>query len=190
MKNDHKLKRVLAVTILLAILILSATVYYKISDLRGRISAISRLPRNIDVSLRTVTYSETRDGVRKWLLEAQQADVAQKDNNIFLNNPRFTVYLDHQPEIVILTAGKAVYNMKTRNITLTDKVTAVTNDRLQIDIDKIFYDAAHSFISSNEHVIVRHHTSTVEGDGLELYVDTGTIKLLRNVTAIVNQERS
>jgi LPS export ABC transporter protein LptC len=183
MRKLNKFRQILAAVIIVTVATLAVTLYLKLPDLRRKVAAVSRLPQNIDVSIRTATYSETRDGVRKWVLEAQQADVAQKDNKIYLSRPHFVVYLQQQPGTVTLIAGKAVYDIKTRDVTLTDKVEATSDDGMHVETDKIFYDAAKSTLSSDDHVKITHRNSIVEGDGMELHTVNGTIKLLKNVSA-------
>lgn len=183
MRKLNKFRQILALAIIVMIATLAVTLYLKLPDLRKKAASVSRLPQNVDISIRTVTYSETRDGVKKWVLEAQQADVAQKDNQVYLSRPHFVVYLHQQPGTVTLTAGRAVYDIKTRDVTLTDKVVATSDDGMSVETDKVFYNADRSLLSSDDHVRIMHRTATVEGDGLELHTVNGTVKLLRNVSA-------
>jgi LPS export ABC transporter protein LptC len=179
----NKFRQILAAGIIVILAILSWSLYLKLPELRKKGVAVAHLPRNIDVSLRTVTYSETRDGVRKWVLEAQQADVAQKDNQIYLTKPHFLVYLQRQPGTVTLTAGRAVYDIKSRDVTLVDKVVAASDDGMNLETEKMFYHAGQSLLNTTDHVRIIHRNGIVEGDGMELQTVNGTVKLLRNVRA-------
>jgi LPS export ABC transporter protein LptC len=183
MRKLNKFRQILAAVIIVLVTTLAVTLYLKLPEFRKKVAAVSRLPQNIDISIRTVTYSETRDGIRKWVLEAQQADVAQKDNQVYLSRPRFVVYLRQQPGKVTLTSGRAVYNIKSRDVTLTDRVVATSDDGMNVETDKVFYDAGRSLLSSADHVKIVHRNATVEGDGMELHTVNGTVKLLRNVSA-------
>ena len=183
MRNMNKFRQILAAVIIVTIAVLAWTLYLKLPELRKKAVSVSRLPHNIDISIRTVTYSETRDGVRKWVLEAQQADVAQKDNQIYLSNPRFVVYLQRQPGTVTLTAGRAVYELKSRDVTLTGKVVATSDAGMSVETEEVCYHAGRSLLSSDDHVRISHRNATVEGDGLEMHTVNGTVKILRNVRA-------
>jgi LPS export ABC transporter protein LptC len=183
MRKLNKFRQILAAVIIITVAMLAVTLYLKLPDFRKKAASVSRLPHNIDISIRTVTYSETRDGIKKWVLEAQQADVAQKDNQIYLTRPRFVVYLRQQPGTVTLTAGRAVYNIKSRDVTLTENVVATSDDGMNVETEKVFYDAGRSFLSTDDHVKIVHRNTTVEGDGMELQTVNGTVKLLRNVSA-------
>jgi LPS export ABC transporter protein LptC len=183
MRKPNKIRQILAAFIVVAVTALAVTLYLELPMLRKKVSSVSRLPRNIDISMRTVTYSETRDGVRKWVLEAQQADVAQKDNRVYLTKPRFVVYLQRQPGRVTLDAGRAVYDIKSRDVMLNDKVVATSDEGMNVETEKILYDAGRSLLSSKDHVRIMHRNATVEGDGMELHTVGGTIKLLGNVSA-------
>jgi LPS export ABC transporter protein LptC len=179
----NKIRQVLAAGIIVMIVMLAVTLYLKLPEFRKRAPAVSRLPRNIDISLRTVTYSETRDGRKKWVLEAQQADVAQKNNLIYLTHPHFVVYLDQQPGTVTMTAGRAIYDIKTRDVTLADKVSATSDTGMNVETEEVFFDAGRSLLTAEDHVKLVHRNATVEGDGMELHTINGTVKLLRNVSA-------
>jgi LPS export ABC transporter protein LptC len=181
----NKFRQVLAAGIIVTIVMLAVTLYLKLPEFRKKVPSISRLPQNIDISLSAVTYSETRDGKKKWVLEAQQADVAQKNNLIYLARPHFVVYLDQQPGTVTMTAGRAVYDIKTRNVTLADRVLATSDTGMNVETDKVFYDAGRSLLTTDNHVKIVHRNATVEGDGMELHTVNGTVKLLRNVSAVL-----
>ena len=183
MRKLNKFRQILAAVIIATVATLAITLYLKLPDFRKKVVAVARLPQNIDISMRTVTYSETRDGIRKWVLEAQQADVAQKNNKIYLNRPHFVVYLRQQPGMVTLTAGRAIYDIKTRDVTLTEKVVAISDDGMNVETEALFYDSGRSTLSSDDHVRITHRNATVEGDGMELHTVNGTVKLLRNVSA-------
>ena len=186
MRKLNKFRQILAAVIIVSVTTLAVALYLKLPDFRKKAAAVSRLPRNIDISIRNVTYSETRDGVKKWVLEAQQADVAQKDNQIYLSRPHFVVYLPRQPGTVTLTAGRAIYDIKTRDVTLNDKVVATSDDGMNVKTEKLFYDSGRSLLSTDDHVIIKHRNAAVEGDGMELHTMNGTVKLLRNVSATLN----
>ncbi len=179
----NKFRQILSLIIVAAVVTLATLLYLKLPALRKKVVAVSRLPQNIDISIRTVTYSETRDGVKKWVLEAQQADVAQKESQVYLTRPHFVVYLQRQPGTVTLTAGRAIYDIKSRNVTLTDKVVAISNDGLSVSTGTVFYDAARSLLSSDDHVTITQQNATVEGDGMELHTVHGTVRVRRNVRA-------
>ena len=189
MIKHNKIRNILAVSIVAAITLLAVTLYLKLPDMRKKAVSVARLPHNVDISMRTVTYSETREGARKWMLEAQQADVAQKDNQIFLTMPHFILYLKRKPGTLTLTAGKAVYHVKSRDITLTEKVVATSDDGMSVETENIFYDAAHSLLSSADHVKISNRNATVEGEGMEIHTVNGTVKLLRNVRATLQPGR-
>lgn len=188
MRKLNKIRQILAAAIFAAVAMLAWGLYLKLPDLRKKVTSVSRLPQNIDVSIRTVTYSETRDGVKRWLLEAQQADVAQKDNQVYLTKPHFVVYLQRQPGTVTLTAGHAVYDLKSRDVTLTDNVVATSDAGMNVETEKVFYDAGRSLLSSDDHVRIVYRNAIVEGDGMELHTANGTVKLLRNVSALLKPE--
>ena len=183
MRKLNKFRQILSVVIFVSVAALAVTLYLKLPEFRKKVANVSRLPQNIDISMRNIIYSETRAGVKKWVLTAQQADVAQKDNKIFLSNPHFVVYLPKQPGTVTLTAGRALYDIKSRDVTLIDKVVAFTDDGMNVKTEKVFYDSERSLLSSNDHVKIMHRNATVEGDGMEIHTVNGTVKLLKNVSA-------
>ena len=190
MRKLNKFRQILLSVIFVSVAALAVTLYLKLPDFRKKVAAVSRLPQNIDISMHNITYSETRAGVKKWILTAQQADVAQKDGKIFLSSPHFVVYLPRQPGTVTLTAGRALYDIKSRDVTLIDKVVAFTNDGMNVETEKVFYDSGRSLLRSDDHVKIVHRNATVEGDGMVIHTVNGTVKLLRNVSATLKPGRA
>jgi LPS export ABC transporter protein LptC len=178
-----KIRKMLAAAIFLSIAVLAGILWLKLPEMRKKGPALSRLPRNIDISLKTVRYAENRDGVKKWELEAQQADVEQKSNLIHLTAPRFVVFLEPPAGTVTLTAGRADYDIKTRDVTLNDEVTGVGTNGMNVRTEHLFYDAGRSLLHTDGHITLVHRTMQVEGDGMELNTALGTVRLKRNVSA-------
>ena len=56
---------------------------------------------------------------------------------------------------------------------------------MNVETDKVFYDAGRSLLTTDNHVKIVHRNATVEGDGMELHTVNGTVKLLRNVSAVL-----
>jgi len=82
-----------------------------------------------------------------------------------------------------MTAGKAVYDIKSRDVTLSDNVSAISTSGMTVKTEKVFFDAGRSLLTTDDHVKLVHRNATVEGDGMELHTVNGTVKLLRNVSA-------
>lgn len=188
MGKRNNIRQVLAAGIIIIVVSLAISLYMKLPGFMKRTPAVSRLPQNIDISLKTVRYSESRNGVTKWVLDARQADVEQKINLIHLTEPRFVVYLERKPGTVTITAGRAAYNIKTKDVVLNDTVVGVSDGGMRVQTENLSYREATSLLTTRAHIVMTHPGGSIEGDGLEMNSVTGTIRLLSRVSATLQPD--
>ena len=82
------------------------------------------LPKNIDVSLQKIHYTETKSGVKKWDLLADKAEYDRAGDVVRMSGIRLDVALAGKPGEVILTSARADYFTRTRDVVLTGNVAA------------------------------------------------------------------
>jgi len=183
MINSSKIRQLLALVIVLSTLALAAAIALK--AYRGMRSgpALPSLPKNIDVSLQKIHYTETRSGVKKWDLLADKAEYDKTGEVVRLSGIRLEVALAGKPGEVVLTSERGEYHTGTRDVILIGDIVAKSASGMQFTTERLKYIAAGSMLRTASRVKFTDGVLTVEGTGMEFMTDTKQIKITRQVQA-------
>jgi len=178
-----KIRQLLALVIIAAVLALAAAIALK--AYRGMRSgpALPSLPKNIDISLQKIHYTETKGGVKKWDLLADKAEYDKAGEIVRLTGIRLEVALAGKTGGVVLTSERADYHSRTRDVELIGNVVAKSESGMQFTTGRIAYIAARSMLKTADRVKFSDVNLAVEGIGMEFMVDTKLIKIMQQVTA-------
>jgi LPS export ABC transporter protein LptC len=89
-----------------------------------------------------VKLTEIQDGVKKWILTADNADYLQDKDKIIVNNVWVDIFgkeQDKETDDIIITGDKGFIGVKTRDLTLEGNVHAKTAD-YEFTSDWVHYD--------------------------------------------------
>ena len=183
MVNPSKIRQLLAMVIVLASLALAAAIALKVY--RGMRSGplLPSLPKNIDVALQKIHYTETKGGIKKWDLLADKAEFDKTRDVIRLSGVRLDVALTGKPGNVVLTSAQADYHTGTKNVELIGGVAARSSSGMEFTTDRVAYIASRSMLQAPAWVKFSDGNLTVEGIGMELMLDTKILKINQQVTA-------
>ena len=78
MGNLNKIRNILGFVLLAASVVLAAAVFFRYASIRKKEAILSVLPKDIDVSLQKLHYSEIRKGIKQWDLDAEKAQLDKK----------------------------------------------------------------------------------------------------------------
>lgn len=185
MAKINKIRHVLATIIILAILYLAVSLVLKLTQTMPQDTRLPVLPRNIELSLNNIHYSEVKDGVKKWELFADKGEFDKAKNVTLLMAVRFVLPDTGSNGTITLTADHAEYQNETKNVTLSGNVLARSDSGMEFTTSRVFYDASRALVTSQDRVRYTDGRLTVEGIGMELAVRTKNVKVLRDVQAIV-----
>lgn len=183
-----KVRLLLAVIIVLAGVSLVATIVLKVSSDKNQPPALPGLPKNVDVSLQKIHYTETRDGVKKWDLLADKAEYDRERDMTRLTGIRMVVTGEQQAGDITLTADRADYNNKSRDVKLNGRVVARSASGMEFSSPTAEYVAATGLLRSPDRVRYTDGKMTLEGVGMEMVTGTRNLKLLRDVTANIKSK--
>jgi LPS export ABC transporter protein LptC len=187
MGNLNKIRNILAFVLLAASVVLAAAVFFRYASVRKKEAILSVLPKDIDVSLQKLHYSEIRKGIKQWDLDAEKAQLDKKKETVDLQNPRLTLYLEKEPRIVRISADRARYELKSRNVALQGNVSG-TGGEMSFSTGQVTVLTLQSRVETEDHVRIVHGGSSLEGDGMEVRTDTGTVTIHKNVSAMLAGE--
>jgi LPS export ABC transporter protein LptC len=184
MIKSNKIRQLLALFVVATSLSIVAVIVVKLY--RGRMTAelLRKLPRNIEVSLQKIHFTETRDGMKKWDLIADKADYDKKGEVTHLTGVRLVVAGGHATGDITLTAPLADYHNASKDVRMDGKVVAKSVSGMEFTADdNATYVAARSLIMTSGHVSFTDGKLKLEGVGMEFMPQTKNVRILSKVTA-------
>ena len=169
--------------VVVSIVSLTATIAVKIYLGRESAELLRKLPKNIDVSLQKIHYTETREGVKKWDLVAEKADYDKSREVTRLTDVRLVVAGNGSTGEITLTAPVADYHNTTKDVTLNGQVEARSVSGMEFTTSDVKYIAASSLLKTSNPVKFTDGKLTLEGVGMEFKPATKNVRVLSKVTA-------
>jgi len=185
MTKSNKIRQLLALFVVFASLSLIAAIVLKLYWGKGTEGLLRKLPKNIDVSLQKLHFTETGDEKKKWDLIADKADYDKKEEVTHLTNVRMIVAGDSSMGDITLTANRADYHNITKDVTLNGEVIARSASGMEFTTSSAAYIAARSLITSSRPVKFIDGRLTLEGVGMEFLTETKNLRLFSKVTATI-----
>jgi len=189
MQNSNKIRRVLAVTVIAAAAYLVVVIALKFHRVKDPADILADLPKNIDLSLKKVHFTNTKEGVLQWDLVARKVDYYNDRGVIRFSEPEMMMFGRGGSGKYTLKADTADYHKDSKDVRLTGDVTATTESGMKFTTGHIEYRESRSLVSTPDRVKLVDGNLSVEGTGMELRVDTRKLRILHNVTAVVQARK-
>jgi LPS export ABC transporter protein LptC len=189
MHKFNKIKQVLAFVVIAAASYLTVVIALKYHRLKSPAEMLSDLPKNIDLSLQKVHYTNTKDGVLQWDLLARKVDYYNNSGVIKFSQPEMVLFGKGGSGKYTLLADTADYHKKSGDVKLVGNITAANESGLTFSTGHLDYSASRSLVSTNDRVRLADTSMTVEGTGMELRLDTRKLRVLHNVTAVIQTRK-
>ncbi|HEX7318849.1 MAG TPA: LPS export ABC transporter periplasmic protein LptC [bacterium] len=141
-------------------------------------SPVNQFPH---ITLMKFSLTETKNGKKLWVLDADEANVFDE----FISVDTVTIrFFDEKPEAyAVLRSLSGTLNTKTRNIIVRDSVRLLTSDSTRLFTDSLFWKNDSQKIITNSYVrIVKQDSTTIEGNGLITTPDLKKIEVIGAIT--------
>jgi LPS export ABC transporter protein LptC len=139
-----------------------------------------------DLKLDRVHYTETREGVKEWELEATSAQYFKEENTILFDKVKAT-FFGKEGQAYILVGEKGRFNTTTKAMELFDGIKLESSDGYQMRTRSLKYQAGKREFRTSDAVEIKGPQIRVEGIGLIVDLDRQRMKVLRRVTTILSQ---
>jgi LPS export ABC transporter protein LptC len=186
MLNRNKIRQLLAFLIVLSGTALAVILFLKVRLGSRPAEPLPSLPRNVEMSLQNMHFTEVKDGEKKWDLFAERADRGGEVTR--LSGVRLTVPGDKVTGDITLVSRQADYHEARRDVTLMGDVKATSTSGMKFTGDRATFDARRKVIRSTGNVRFSDRLIDVEGNEMEYYTETRDIKVSNNVVATVRPE--
>ncbi|WP_110954102.1 LPS export ABC transporter periplasmic protein LptC [Anaerosinus massiliensis] len=128
----------------------------------------------VTMSYQGNTLSEEKDGKKIWDLTAETIEIETNTKNAILKNIQGIFYQENG-QTVTLTAPQALYDHKTKDITMQGEVMAKSSDGATFQAKTVIWQSQNQIFQGEGNVIVTRDDTVLTGDKIES--DAGVVKV-------------
>ena len=139
-----------------------------------------------DLKLDRVRYTETRQGVKEWELEADSAFYFKDQSTVNLEKVRATFY-GKDEEIYVLVGEKGKFNTQTKEIEVYSGVQIDSNKGYRMRTESLKYQPDKRELSTPERVEMHGPQFQLSGVGLIVDLDKERVKVLDQVSTTLSR---
>jgi LPS export ABC transporter protein LptC len=185
MRRSITLRTLVGVIILGSLGLVGVLVWQTLTPCSTEKTPPSKPDASADLRLDRVHYTETREGVKEWELEATSAVYRKEGETMILEKIRATFYGRNQ-ESYHLVGEKGKFNTQTKVIEVYDGVKIDSSDGYHIRTRTLKYQADQKELHTSDPVELEGPTMRVEGVGMVVDLNRERVKILGGVTTTLS----
>lgn len=182
-----KLKRLLALLILLSVVILG-TVLWRYQLAQEPEKLLDMLPEDIDLALEELHYTQNENGVPRWTLDADRADYRRDSSLVELTEVALHYFSAGPHGTLDLSADHGLLDQQQNSIEIWGDVRLLSERRERLLTERLHYDDELRRLSTAEPFRFDSPRLELRGTGLQLYLDEGRMLVEDQVRALVKQK--
>jgi LPS export ABC transporter protein LptC len=132
--------------------------------------------------VRGLTYTQVKDGVRKWSLNARGGRYDENSGVVILFKPEVTFYQENG-DIITVRGKEGQYDQKEQIVHLKGEVIARTKDGKYLETDQISYSEIEQVADTNSWVTVAGPGFKVIGKGMLVVIPQNKVIFKSQVTS-------
>ncbi len=171
-----KLRRLLALLIVLAIVALVVTVWREVRQ-QSPEELLAALPKQIDLSLDQLHYTQNENGQRSWTLDADRAEYQRDQSQAALDKVRLQFYQTEEAGDILLEAEHGLLHQDTREVEVWGQVVVRTERGEQLFTERLHYSDRLRQLTTAEAVRVLAPRLELTGTGLLFELDSGRLEV-------------
>lgn len=145
-------------------------------------STFESIPENIDLTLRKIKYSKTRDGETLWNLVADSAAHSMADGITRITNVKI-VFFDADLGNIVLTADQGELIPQKKIVTVYSNVTVTSPPGNVMHTEYLEYKEVTNSLHTDKVVRIDFVHFKVRGTGMQMDLEKRLLVLLSNVKA-------
>ena len=122
-----------------------------------------------------------------WSLDAKEMRSSEDENSISFNDFRLMVKPKDRP-VIELTGEKGNYSRNSGEINLWGNLKGISGNGYSIVTDHILINEKSRQLTTDRPVVISGPFFSINGQGLLVDLEKETLKILANVTAIIDEE--
>jgi len=181
------LKRILGVLIIVSLVALGVVVSRHLiqSDTE---QLIELLPKDIDLALQNLHYTQNEDGQRRWTLDADKAEYLKENSTARLEEVRLVYYKAQSFGDVHLKADRGELAQDSRELDVWGDVVLTTERQEKFFTDRLHYSDQKRRLSTESNIRIVSPRLDLTGTGLQVDVDKGYLVVKSNVRALIRSK--
>lgn len=148
---------------------------------------IEALPKNVDVALKGIDYTETRNGVRRWHLLADSADYNVTDGYTLIRDVFMTFFDEQGEQIATLKAQTGELHTESKEVTARGEVVLESVRGYVFYSDYLDFFEAGRLITTDAPIRILSDNLELTGTGLKFDVDKHAYQVLGQVKARIQK---
>ena len=173
-------RRLLALLILISVIALTTVIYRHLQQ-QSPEELLSMLPKDIDLALEDLHYTQSEDGQRRWTLDADKAEY-QADNSLAkLDTVKLLFYDTGQFGNLTLQADQGQLAQETAQVDVWGDVIVTTGRGDQLFTERLHYDDKIRQLSTADPIRFLSSQLELTGIGLQIDIDQGRMLVKDNV---------
>jgi len=158
--------------------------WYTITPQGGKNPPAGEPASAADLKLDRLRYTETREGVKEWELEAASAQYFKEDGTVVFEKIR-AAFFGKSEQTYSLEGEKGRFNTQTKALEAFDGVRLETSDGYRLETRALRYQPDTRELSTGDPVEMRGPQGKITGTGLIVNLDQQRIKILRQVNVVL-----
>jgi LPS export ABC transporter protein LptC len=175
-------RNLLALLIVLSVAALIATL---VMNLQGTApeQLLEVLPKQVDLSLEKIHYTQTEGGRRRWTLDADSAAYQREEGLISLQNVEMVFYETGRYGEVKMTARQGLFDQQQEQVEVWGEVEIMTDRDEHFYTERLRYEQGSGQVSSDRRVRMLSPQLELAGEGFLFDLQSGRMRILRDVEA-------
>ena len=174
------LRRVLAILILGSVVVLAAVLWPYLAQQPPK-EVLNALPKQIDLALEKLHYTQNENGQRSWSVVADQAEYQRDSSQALLKTVHVVLYQAGRFGEVTLDAGQGRLQQALQQIDVWDQVQVRTSNQEQLFTDRLHYDGKQRRLSTEEPIRLVSPQMELTGKGLQVDLAQGRLLVKSDV---------
>jgi len=181
------LKRILGVLIIVSLVALGVVVSRHLIQSDPE-QLIELLPKDIDLALQNLHYTQNEDGQRRWTLDADKAEYLKENSTARLEEVRLVYYKAQSFGDVHLKADRGELAQDSRELDVWGDVVLTTERQEKFFTDRLHYSDQKRRLSTESNIRIVSPRLDLTGTGLQVDVDKGYLVVKSNVRALIRSK--
>ena len=131
------------------------------------------LPKDVDLALADLHYTQNEEGQRRWTLDADKAEYQRGSSLAKLDAVRLLFYSTKEYGNINLQSDKGQLIQETRQVDVWGNVILKTEQGEQLYTERLHYDDSNRRLSTDDPIRFLSSQLELTGTGLQIDIDLG-----------------
>ncbi|MBE9486063.1 MAG: LPS export ABC transporter periplasmic protein LptC [Chloroflexi bacterium] len=174
------LRRLLAILILIAVLFLGTVIWRHLQQQRPE-DLLKALPKQIDLALEQLHYTQIEEGRRRWTLDADKAEYQRQQGQVSLKTVQLTLFEAGRLGQVRLQADQGLLDQEERQVEVWGNVIIKTERGEQLYTERLHYDDQQRRLHTDEPVRLLSERMELTGIGMQIDLEQEQLLIKKDV---------